>query len=68
MVGKGYQTESGFKLAGWVFSQRTRRKQGLLPEHKIAQLDSLQFVRDANEYLWELGRHSKESIPICKVI
>ena len=55
MVGKGYQTESGFKLAGWVFSQRTRRKQGLLTEHKIAQLDSLQFVWDANEYLWELG-------------
>jgi superfamily II DNA or RNA helicase len=50
-----YINSTGFKLGGWVSERRKSFRRGKLSAVKIEELNSLDFIWDAENYLWERG-------------
>jgi superfamily II DNA or RNA helicase len=50
-----YINSAGFKLGGWVSERRASFRQGKLDAAKIEELNSVDFIWDAENYLWKRG-------------
>jgi superfamily II DNA or RNA helicase len=50
-----YENSEGFKLGNWVSLRRASFKKGKLSTKQIEELNSLNFIWDAEKYLWETG-------------
>ena len=54
-VAAGYRTPGGFGLGGWCGSRRQDRRAGRLSDERIAQLDSVGFVWNPHQDLFDRG-------------
>ena len=54
-VPQDYETPDGFKLGDWCVERRKRRRQGKLPQDRIAALDELGFVWEPHKDIYDRG-------------
>ncbi|WP_377257605.1 DEAD/DEAH box helicase [Phytohabitans kaempferiae] len=51
----GWQAPDGYKLGPWIARQRDLHRSGRLAAERVAALDALGMIWDANEHRWQEG-------------
>lgn len=65
LVAQSYKTDDGFPLGSWVNSRRIKFNKNSLDATKVAELNALGFIWDAETYSWQEGiGHLKNYIAI----